>query len=76
MKAELRALGIREAGAQIGLAPRAAYRAAKSGAVPAVKIGGKWVVPCPAWEKFLNGDWTQKRDNATKAAQVSVRTNP
>ena len=58
---------VRSAGAQIGLGPRAAYRAAERGDIPAVKIGGRWVVPLIAWRKFLAGDWTPRRDTPKSA---------
>lgn len=64
---------IRSAGAQIGLGARAAYRAAERGDIPAVKIGGRWVVPLKAWEKFLTGDWTPKHTTPPPQAPPAAR---
>lgn len=61
------ALDIRTAGAQIGLGSRAAYRAAHRGELPAIKLGGKWVVPLPAWRKFLNGEWVNPKKGEKQA---------
>lgn len=58
--AKTEALDVRDAGRRIGLGPRAAYRAAERGQIPAVKIGGRWLVPVRAWELFLAGAWAPK----------------
>ena len=49
--------GVREAGRQIGLGERAAYAAAAAGRIPAIRMGRFWVIPLPAWQRFLNGEW-------------------
>ena len=51
------ALDVRSAGALIGLGPKASYRAAARGEIPAVFCAGRWIVPLHAWRRFLAGDW-------------------
>jgi len=42
---------------RLGIGERQAYREAKKGNLPAVKLGGRYVVPLDAWTLFLRGEW-------------------
>ena len=49
--------GLREAARRLFCGERAMYRAAKKGELPFVaKIGGRYVVPRLAFERFLRGE--------------------
>jgi excisionase family DNA binding protein len=58
-KSERRTLSVPEAGRILGLAPGAAYRAARNGFIPAIRIGGKVLVPIDALNKLLNETGTK-----------------
>ena len=49
--------GVREMAHRLGIGERQAYREAERGNLPAVKLGGRYVVPLDAWSKFLRGEW-------------------
>ena len=54
---------IDEASKQLGLGLRNTYIAAEKGDIPAIRIGGRWVIPKPAWEQFLLGKWKPERSS-------------
>ena len=47
---------VQEAGARLGLGRSAAYAAVKRGDIPALRIGGKWIVPHVLLEQILRGE--------------------
>ncbi len=47
---------VQEAGARLGLGRSAAYAAVKRGDIPALRIGGKWIVPHVLLEQLLRGE--------------------
>ena len=42
-----------EAGGKIGLGKSSSYAAVRNGDIPAVKIGGRWIVPKVAFDRML-----------------------
>jgi len=44
-----------EAGAKIGLGRNASYEAVRSGDIPAIKVGGIWVVPRGLFHERFGG---------------------
>lgn len=46
-------LTVPEAGRVLGLGRNASYEAARTGAIPVLRIGGKLLVPRPALERLL-----------------------
>ncbi len=46
-------LTVPEAGRILGLGRNASYEAARTGAIPVLRIGGKLLVPRPALERML-----------------------
>jgi excisionase family DNA binding protein len=47
---------VEEAGCEIlGLSKCSAYAAASSGALPAIRVGRRWIVPRHALERMLSG---------------------
>ncbi len=49
---------LEEVGEYLGIGRTLAYRAARRGEIPALKIGGRWVVSRRALEEMLMGHWT------------------
>lgn len=49
-------LTVQEAGARLGLSRPSAYKAARSGAIPVIRIGGKLIVPRAAIDRLLQID--------------------
>jgi hypothetical protein len=54
-------VSVPEAGAMAGLAKNASYKAARTGEIPTIKLGGKLRVPLVKWKRILaegreNGD--------------------
>ncbi len=47
---------IPEAAVRLGISPAAAYRAAKCGEIPTLKLGGLLKVPVVRFERLLNGE--------------------
>jgi len=47
---------ITEAAEILGIGVSTAYRAARAGTMPRVRIGGRWVVPSAALERILELD--------------------
>ncbi len=45
---------VQEAGRIVGICKNSAYEAVRSGALPGIKIGGKWVVPKAALDRLLS----------------------
>lgn len=64
--------GVREAAKRLGIGERKAYRLLERGEYPfsvfACRVGSTYIVPRAAFERFLNGGWTSKRDENTNAA--------
>ena len=52
---------VEEARKQLGLGQRSIYMACVRGDIPAIRIGGRWVIPKPVWEQFLLGKWKPKK---------------
>lgn len=52
---ERQVLSVPEAGEYLGLGKVAAYRAAKRGDMPVIRINGRLRVPKPALARLLNG---------------------
>ena len=50
---EIDVLTAREAGARLRLGRAALYRALQRGDIPGIRVGGKWLVPRAAFERFL-----------------------
>lgn len=50
--------GVRAAARRLGMGERAGYRAAARGDFPAIRVGGRWIVPLAAWHRFLMGEWS------------------
>ena len=57
------AVSVEEAGRLLGISRRSAYRAAKTGAIPTVRIGGRIVVPVYRLLSLLE-DGREERDTA------------
>jgi len=49
-------LSVREVAQRLGLSRAAAYRAAASGQIPALRIGARIVVPLVRYERLLAGE--------------------
>ncbi len=52
-EAELLVYSVPEAGGKIGLGKCSSYNAVRNGDIPAVKIGGRWIVPKVAFDRML-----------------------
>lgn len=50
--------GMRELADRLGIGLRQAYREANNGNLPVTKLGGRYVIPKEAYERFLRGEWT------------------
>jgi excisionase family DNA binding protein len=55
MTDERLALTIPEVAKLLGMSERTAYEAARLGRIPAIRVGGRWLVPKTQLERFLNG---------------------
>ena len=62
--AELLVYTVPEAGEKIGLGKCSSYQAVRNGDIPAVKIGGRWIIPKVAFDRML------ANVGATEAAAV------
>lgn len=49
--------GVRQMAIILGISERSAYRGVASGQLPGVRVGGRWLVPEAAFQRFLDGDW-------------------
>lgn len=63
MPLPINSITVEEARKQLGLGLNGIYRACERGEIPAIRIGGRWVIPKPAWDKFLIGEWKPKESN-------------
>jgi hypothetical protein len=54
-KTERLTMDVPTAGAKLGLSRNAAYSAAMRKEIPTIRVGGRILVPCAAFERFLNG---------------------
>lgn len=59
----LSTLSMREAAQALGISRASAYKLARSGVIPAIRLGGVWRIPLPALEALL-------RDPSQRAASV------
>jgi hypothetical protein len=57
-KTERLTMDVPTAGAKLGLSRNAAYAAAAAKQIPTIRVGGRVLVPCAAFERFLNGEVT------------------
>jgi excisionase family DNA binding protein len=48
-------VNVPEAAKLLGISERSAYEAVRRGEVPAVRVGGRWLVPRAALERLLSG---------------------
>lgn len=55
-KANALTITVEEAAARLGVGRNQAYEAARHGQIPALRIGGRWLIPVAAFEKMLAGD--------------------
>lgn len=55
---------IDEVAKRLGIGRNQAYKAARSGEIPALRIGGRWLVPRVALERMLAGAGQQKDGGA------------
>ena len=61
MKTEQKTISMPEAGKRyFGLSKNASYAAAQRGEIPAIKIGGRILVPVAAMERMLESAWPPK----------------
>lgn len=44
---------VREVAGHLGISPSRAYRLIAMGAIPAVQVGGRIVIPRAAWDKWI-----------------------
>ena len=52
---EKHTMSVEECAAYLGIGRSAAYEGVRSGDIPAVRVGKRWLVPVAALEKMLNG---------------------
>ncbi len=50
-------LTIAEIAKLLGVCPALVYRGVKSGSIPALKVGDRWLVPTSLFEKYLSGEF-------------------
>ncbi len=50
---ELLVYSVTEAGEKIGLGKSSSYNAVRNGDIPAIRIGGRWIVPKVAFDRML-----------------------
>jgi len=55
---------VEEAGRRLGVGRNNAYEAVKSGTIPALRIGKRWVVPVAAFERMLAEAGQERADAA------------
>lgn len=48
-------LSVEEAGRALGIGRNSAYEAVRSGQIPSLKIGGRYVIPRKALDRLLDG---------------------
>lgn len=53
-KAERATYTVEEVAQLLGLSRNNAYRAVRDGEIPAKKVGRRWVVPCKAFDAWLD----------------------
>ena len=51
---EKRTISVEEAGQYLGIGRSAAYEGVRSGDIPAIRIGRRWLVPVAALDRMLN----------------------
>lgn len=54
-KIQRRTLTIDEAAKELGICKAAAYDAARTGELPTIRVGKRWLVPIVAFNKMLEG---------------------
>ena len=59
---EKKTLTVEEAAKIMGLGRSAAYQAARNGQLPAIKIGGRYLISKIGLEKLLSGEKVQAAD--------------
>ena len=45
---------VEQAGKRLGICRNSAYEAVRKGEIPSIKIGGRYIVPIPAFEHMLS----------------------
>ena len=50
---ERRTISVNEAAKILGIGRSAAYEGVKSGQIPAIRVGGRWLVPLAALDRML-----------------------
>lgn len=50
--------GVRQMANILEISERSAYRGVASGQLPGIKVGGRWLVPEVAFQRFLEGNWS------------------
>lgn len=58
--AERSTVTVEEAAVALGLGRTAAYAAARRGEIPVLRFGRRWVVPIPALDAMLRGEWVPR----------------
>ena len=56
MSTEKQVFSVAEAGKILGLSRNTAYKAAKAGDIPTIKIGSKMLVPMESMRRILSGE--------------------
>lgn len=46
-------LSVEEAAKRLGLSRGSAYKAVRAGEIPSIRVGGRWLIPRLAFERFL-----------------------
>jgi len=47
---------IEEAAAMLGIGKTLAYTLVRAGKLPAIKCGGRWIIPMSRFDKWLDGE--------------------
>jgi len=55
-------ISVPDAGKRLGICRLSAYRAARSGEIPTIRLGRRLVVPLPALERMLEGEEGKKEE--------------
>lgn len=70
-----KAVTIREFQAASGLSKPTIYKMIREGQLPGYKIGSRYVVPRPWFERWLSGDWVPADEAAPPVQLVHRRTS-